>query len=260
MAESEAPAIATLGARLRDAYAATPIAPVAGELSNVAEAYRVQMWQIADRLSGGRRIVGRKIGLTSPAVQRQLGVSEPDFGHLTDDIIHGDNAEIAHADLRQPRVEAEVALILGADLNMPNPTVADVIAATAYVLPAIEIVASRIADWKIGILDTIADNASAGAVVLGGPVRRLEGLDLSGCAMTMTINGETVSQGHGKDCLGHPLNAAAWLARTVQALRHPLRAGEVILTGALGPMRAVAPGDTVQATIGGLGTVTVAFR
>jgi 2-keto-4-pentenoate hydratase len=260
MADSEAPAIATLGARLRDAYATAPVSPVAAELCDVAEAYQVQMWQIADRIAAGRRIVGRKIGLTSPAVQRQLGVSEPDFGHLTDDMILCDNAEVAHADLRQPRVEAEVALILNADLIMPNPTVADVIAATAYVVPAIEIVASRIADWKIGILDTVADNASAGAVVLGGPVRGLDGLDLSGCAMTMTINGEIVSEGHGKDCLGHPLNAAAWLARTVQALGHPLRAGEVILTGALGPMRPVAPGDSVQAVITGLGTVSVAFR
>lgn len=260
MAESEAPAIAELGARLRDAYAGTPVPPIAGALADVAAAYQVQMWQIADRVAAGRRIVGRKIGLTSLVVQRQLGVSEPDFGHLTDDMIHGDNAEIAFAALRQPRVEAEIALILGADLAMPNPTVADVIAATAYALPALEIVASRIADWKIGILDTVADNASAGAVVLGGPARRLDGLDLAGCAMTMTLNGDVVSQGHGRDCLGHPLNAAAWLARTVQALGHPLRAGEVILTGALGPMRPVSLGDSVEATIGGLGTVSVAFR
>lgn len=248
-----------LARRLVRAYSDAPIAPIAGELADIDQAYRVQLWQIADRVAQGRRIVGRKIGLTSPAVQRQLGVGEPDFGHLTDEMVHGDHAELAHFDLRQPRVEAEVALILGADLDMPNPTVADIISATAYVLPALEIVASRIADWKIGILDTVADNASAGAVVLGGPARRLDGLDLTGCAMTMTINGETVSEGRGSDCLGNPLNAAAWLARRSQALGHPLRAGELILTGALGPMRPVAPGDAVHASIAGLGTVSVTF-
>lgn len=252
--------VAELGALLRDAYAAQPIAPVAQHLSSIDQAYQVQLWQIADRVAQGRRIVGRKIGLTSSAVQVQLGVDQPDFGFLTDEMVHGDNAVLAHADLRQPRVEAEVALILGADLDLPHASVADVIAATAYVAPALEIVASRIADWKIGILDTVADNASAGAMVLGGPVRRIDGLDLSDCAMTMTINGETVSQGKGSDCLGSPLNAAAWLARTSYALGRPLRAGEIILTGALGPMRPVSPGDRVHAVIDGLGSVAVSFR
>lgn len=249
-----------LARRLAEAYTAAPIAPIARDLVDVAQAYQVQLAQIEARLAAGRRIVGRKIGLTSPAVQKQLGVGEPDFGHLTDEMVFGDNAVLTHEDLRQPRVEAEVALILGRDLDMPNATIADVIAATDYVLPSLEIVASRIADWKIGILDTVADNASAGAVVLGGPARRLEGIDLSGCGMVMTINGEIVSRGEGSDCLGSPLNAAAWLARTSFALGRPLRAGEVILTGALGPMRPVAPGDQVHAVIDGLGTVSVSFR
>lgn len=252
--------VAGLARRLADAYSGAPIAPIAGEIADIGEAYRVQLRQIAERLAAGRRIVGRKIGLTSAAVQRQLGVGEPDFGHLTDEMLFGDNAVLAHAELRQPRVEAEVALILGDDLDFPNPTVADVVAATRYVAPALEIVASRIADWRIGILDTVADNASAGAVVLGGPARRIDGLDLSDCVMAMAINGETVSEGRGSDCLGSPLNAAAWLARTSHALGRPLRAGELILTGALGPMRAVAPGDAVRATIAGLGTVSASFR
>jgi 2-keto-4-pentenoate hydratase len=251
---------ALLAQRLSEAYAAQPIAPIAGELTDIAQAYEVQLLQIEARVLAGRRVVGRKIGLTSPAVQRQLGVGEPDFGHLTDEMVFGDNSVLAHADLRQPRIEAEIALILGADLDMANATVADVIAATAYVMPALEVVASRIGDWKIGILDTVADNASAGVVVLGGPARRLEGLDLSNCAMTMAINNKTASQGHGRDCLGSPLNAAAWLARTSHALGHPLCAGEVILTGALGPMCPVQPGDAVHATIEGLGTVSVSFR
>ncbi|WP_236555171.1 2-keto-4-pentenoate hydratase [Novosphingobium sp. 9U] len=251
---------ANIARRLAEAYQGQPIAPVAEGLADIAQAYEVQLLQIGGRLAAGRRVVGRKIGLTSPAVQRQLGVDQPDFGHLTDDMVFGDNAVLDHADLRQPRIEAEVALILGADLDMANATVADVIAATAYAVPSLEVVASRIADWKIGILDTVADNASAGLVVLGGPARRLDGLDLANCAMTMTINGETVSQGHGRDCLGSPLNAAAWLARTSHALGHPLCAGEVILTGALGPMRPVSPGDAVHATIEGLGTVATSFR
>jgi 2-keto-4-pentenoate hydratase len=252
--------IEELGTRLRDAYVAAPVPPIADRLSDIDEAYAVQLWQIAGRVAAGRRIVGRKIGLTSLAVQRQLGVDQPDFGHLTDEMIYGDNAVLTHADLRQPRVEAEVALILGADLAMAHATVADVIAATAYVLPSLEIVGSRIADWKIGILDTVADNASAAAAVLGGPARRMDGLDLSHCAMAMTINGEIVSQGRGSDCLGSPLNAAVWLARRSQALGTPLRAGEIILTGALGPMRPVMPGDTVHATIDGLGTVSASFQ
>lgn len=252
--------VETVGALLEDAYAGSTIAPVAKQLSGIEQAYAVQMWQVDRRVAAGRRIVGRKIGLTSQVVQTQLGVSEPDFGHLTDEMVHGDNANLTHADLRQPRVEAEVALILGADLDMPNITVADIVMATAYVLPALEIVGSRIADWKIGILDTVADNASAAAVVLGGPARRLDGLDLVNCGMAMSINGEVVSEGQGSACLGSPLNAAAWLAQRSHALGHPLREGEIILTGALGPMRPVVPGDAVHATIEGLGTVSVSFR
>lgn len=252
--------VAELGAQLRDAYRGTPIAPISDRVAGIKQAYAIQLWQIAERVAAGRRIVGRKIGLTSAAVQRQLGVAEPDFGHVTDDMMFGDHSEIAHANLCQPRIEAEVALILERDLDMPDATVADILMATAYAAPALEIVASRIADWKIGILDTVADNASAGAVVIGGPARRLEGLDLSNCAMRMTMNGEAASQGHGRDCMGSPLNAAAWLARRSHALGQPLRAGEVILTGALGPMRPVAPGDAVHAEIAGLGSVSVQFN
>ncbi|MDV3455370.1 fumarylacetoacetate hydrolase family protein [Sphingomonas sp. HF-S4] len=260
MTDSHIDAVASLGQQLTAAYSGAPIDPIADEVGSIDRAYRVQLWQIEQRLAAGRRVVGRKIGLTSPAVQTQLGVGEPDFGHLTDEMVFGDNIVLDHADLRQPRIEAEVALILGRDLDLPGASVADVIAATDYVLPSLEVVASRIADWKIGILDTVADNASAGAVVLGGPARRIDGLDLSGCGMVMTINGEVASRGEGSDCLGSPLNAAAWLARTSFTLGRPLRAGEVILTGALGPMRPVAPGDQVHAVIDGLGTVSASFR
>jgi len=261
MQGAEKQAIAEVAAELAAAYRGTPIAPISARLGgDVNAAYAAQLLQIDARVAGGARIVGRKIGLTSLLVQRQLGVSEPDFGYLTDDMVFADHAELSFDDFRQPRIEAEIALLLERDLDFVGITVADLIAATRYVMPALEIVASRIVDWKIGIVDTVADNASAGAVVLGGPVRRLDGLDLSGCAMVMTLNDEIVSQGRGSDCLGHPLNAAAWLGRRSVELGRPLRAGEIVLTGALGPMRPVASGDRIHATIDGLGTVAATFR
>jgi 2-keto-4-pentenoate hydratase len=258
---SSAALIEATAQRLLAAYQGPLLAPVSAGFpaEDVAAAYAVQLAQVRRWRAEGRRFAGHKIGLTSKAVQAQLGVGEPDFGHLFADMIFGDNEELPYHRLQQPKVEAEVALILAHDLDQPHCSVADVIAAVAYVLPAVEIVSSRIADWKITIVDTIADNASSGLVALGGPARRLEGLDLNACAMTLTVNGELKSQGRGADCLGHPLNAAAWLARRSAALGAPLRAGDLILTGALGPMAAVAPGDAVEATIEGLGSVRMTF-
>lgn len=251
--------IEQLAGRLADAYEGALIAPVREELSGIEAAYAVQLAQVRRWTEAGRRIAGRKIGLTSTAVQRQLGVDEPDFGHLFADMVFGDNQELPVSRLQQPKVEAEVALILGRDLTAEDTSVADLIDAVAWVMPAVEIVSSRIADWKINILDTVADNASSGLVAVGGPARRLDGLDLAGCAMTLRVNGVQVSAGSGRDCLGHPLNAAAWLARRSVGLGHPLRKAELILTGALGPMAAVAPGDRVEAEIGGLGAISLNF-
>jgi len=234
---------------IRDAFAA----------GDVEAAYAVQLEQVNQWVRAGRRIAGRKIGLTAKAVQKQLGVDEPDFGHLFADMIFGDNEELPMARLQQPKVEAEIALILSRDLDAADTSVADVVEAVDWVLPAVEIVSSRIADWKINILDTVADNASSGLVAVGGPARRLDGLDLSTCAMTMRVNGLEASKGSGRDCLGNPLNAAAWLARRSVALGRPLRRGELILTGALGPMVAVAPGDRVEAVIDGVGAVSLNF-
>lgn len=250
-----------LADRLSAAYSGALIAPLAKDLpeQTIAAAYRVQMVQVARWQQAGRRVAGRKIGLTSAAVQRQLGVDTPDFGHLMADMIYGDHAVLPFERLQQPRVEAEVALILERDLDLDHVTVADVIAAVGWIIPSLEVVGSRIADWKIGILDTVADNASAGLVVLGGTARRLDGVDLSGCEMAMTINGQPAATGRGSDCLGNPLNAAAWLARAARDLGTPLRAGEVILTGALGPMAPVRPGDVVEATISGIGSVHTSF-
>ncbi|MGW4912669.1 2-keto-4-pentenoate hydratase [Streptomyces sp. NPDC004270] len=239
----------------------TPCAPVRALLpeGDIETAYAVQRRYVERGVAAGRRLVGRKIGLTSPAVQRQLGVGQPDFGALFADMAVSEGEPIAPGRLLQPKVEAEVALVLGADLPYREPTVADLLRATDFALPALEIVDSRIADWDITIVDTVADNASCGLFVLGGTPVPLDRVDLRGVRMTLGRNGETVSQGTGADCLGSPLTAARWLAATLAGLGDPLRAGDIVLTGALGPMAAAAAGDEFTAHIEGLGTVGAAF-
>ncbi len=232
-----------------------PCAPLRGALAahGVEAAYRVQEINIARRLSRTVRVIGRKIGLTSPAVQTQLGVNEPDFGVLLSDMVVPDGGVLPAGAVLQPKAEGEIAFVLGADLDTPSPTVADVLRATAFILPAIEIVGSRVANWDIRLLDTVADNASSGMFVLGSPARAPIGFDFADCTMQMTFDGQQVSAGTGRACLGNPLNAVAWLAGRMHAFGAPMRAGEVILSGALGPMAVPAPGAAVEVVISGLG-------
>jgi 2-keto-4-pentenoate hydratase len=242
---------------LHAAESGTPCAPIRDLIGHddVEAAYAVQSRVTAARLAAGSVVVGRKIGLTSAAVQAQLGVDQPDFGVLFADMQFQDGDAVEHDAVLQPRAEAEIAFILGRDLADGVLNVAQVRAAIESAVAAIEVCGSRIADWDISLADTVADNASAGVYVLGPRRRALEEFEPREVTMTMTIDGEQVSSGHGAACLGDPLEAVAWLARQSRDLGEPLRAGQVILSGALGPMRAVQPGSLVQAVISELGAV-----
>ncbi len=226
---------------------------------DVAAAYRVQRCFNAGRIAAGAIVVGRKIGATSKAVQEQLGVDQPDFGVLLDEMRVEEGEIVALDRLLQPKVEAEIAFVLAKDLAEGPLDVGQVRDAIDYAVAALEIVDSRIAGWDISFADTVADNASSGLFVLGATRRTLAELEPSTVEMSMTVNGETASTGNGAACLGDPLHAVAWLAEQAREFGDPLRAGQVILSGALGPMRPVTPGAVVTAHITGLGTVTARF-
>lgn len=237
------------------------IPPIASELTpgDLGAAYAIQAELTRRSLSRGRRLVGRKVGLTSEAVQKQLGVDQPDYGALFADMEVLHDSVISAGAMIMPRIEAEVAMVLKKGLPHEDSTMGELIAAIDFAVPAMEIVDSRIADWKISIQDTIADNGSSARYVLGLEPRRLADLDLETCGMVMTADGAPVSLGSGAACLGHPLKAAHWLVRTMAKAGSPLEAGDVIMSGALGPMYNVKAGQRLEARIGGFSPVRVSF-
>lgn len=250
-----------LARRLRDAYAGSAVPPLRDGLEplDVAGAYAVQTINTRFWESQGRRIVGRKAGLTAKAVQAQLGVDQPDFGVLFDNMRIPDGGRLDPTRAIQPKAEAEIAFILGADLADVEVTPEQVANAVASVHAAIEIVDSRIADWKITFADTVADNGSSAFFVLADEGKPLPGLDIWTAGMVMQINGQAVSLGVGAAALGNPLNAAAWLAQTLAVRGEPLQAGDIILAGALGPMVALTPGDCIEAFVGGIGSCSLSY-
>jgi 2-oxopent-4-enoate/cis-2-oxohex-4-enoate hydratase len=254
--------IESLGDALFDALTArSPIAPLTASHPEmtIEDAYHVQQRMIARRLAQGDRVIGKKIGVTSKAVMNMLGVHQPDFGYLLDSMVFNEGESVDMDSLIQPKAEGEIAFLLKKDLQGPGVTAADVIAATEGVMACFEIVDSRIQDWKIRIQDTVADNASCGVFVLGDRLVDPRRVDLATCGMVLEKNGEIAVTGAGAATLGSPLTAVAWLANTLGRMGVTLRAGEVILSGALGAMVPVARGDNLRMTIGGIGGCSVRF-
>lgn len=250
-----------LAKRLRDAYAGDAVPPLRDGLepTDAVGAYAVQEINTRFWEAQGRRIVGRKAGLTAKAVQAQLGVDQPDFGVLFDDMRVEDGGLLDPARAIQPKAEAEIAFVLGKDLPDTDTTPEMVANAVTTVHAAIEIVDSRIADWKITFADTVADNGSSAFFVLADTGLPLAGLDLEGAAMEMMINDSVASTGAGAAALGNPLNAAAWLACTLATRGEPLKTGDILLAGALGPMVALKPGDHVRAMVAGIGECSFSY-
>lgn len=255
-------ALEKLGDALFDALASgSAIAPLSSRHPEmtVQDAYAVQQRLMARRLAAGEKVIGKKIGVTSQAVMDMLGVFQPDFGWLTDAMVYNEGESIPMSRLIQPKAEGEIAFVLKKTLKGPGVTVADVLAATEGVMACFEIVDSRIADWKIKIQDTVADNASCGVFVLGDRLVDVRDVDLTTCGMVLEKNGEIVVTGAGAAALGHPANAVAWLANTLGAHGTALEAGEVVLSGSLGAMVPVKTGDNLRVTIGGIGGCSVRF-
>lgn len=219
-------------------------------------AYAVAALNTEARIAAGARVIGKKVGLTSVAVQQQLGVDQPDFGVLFDDMEYLSGDAVPMSRLIQPKAEAEVAFVVGKDLAGVVPSWSEFLSSLAYALPALEIVDSAITDWKLTLVDTVADNASCGVFVLGDQPVAIGQVSLGEVGMQLYQNGLMTSSGTGAACLGHPLRAAWWLAKTMAERGQGLKAGEIILSGALGPMIKIASGDLIEARIGGLGTVS----
>lgn len=226
----------------------------------IEDAYNISLRMIDRRVEAGEKIIGKKIGVTSRAVQRMLDVHQPDFGYLTDQMAFNQGEEMPISErLIQPKAEGEIAFILKKDLMGPGVTNADVLAATDCVIPCFEVVDSRIENWQIRIQDTVADNASCGLFILGDKAVNPRKVDLATCGMVVEKNGSVISTGAGAAALGSPVNCVAWLANTLGEFGIPLKAGEVILSGSLVPLEPVKAGDHMSVHIGGIGSASVRF-
>jgi 2-keto-4-pentenoate hydratase len=226
---------------------------------SVDEAYRIQLLVMEMKKAHNQVVVGKKIGLTSLAMQAMLGVKEPDYGHILDSMVVMEGQKVLAADLIQPRIEGELAFVLNEDLQGPGITLTEVIRCSAGVIPSLEIIDSRIVDWKIKLPDTVADNASSARIVLGGTITSLYSLDLRTVGMILEKNGEVVATAAGAAVLGHPAQAVAWLANKLAAYGITLRKGEVILSGSLTAAMPIGAGDFVRADFGPLGDVKIKF-
>lgn len=226
----------------------------------VEDAYQIQLETVKMKLAEGKRIIGKKIGLTSVAMQKMLNVDEPDYGHLFDDMELENGITVRLDSMLSPKVEAEVGFILGDDLIGPNVTYLDVMMATKYVVPTLEIIDSRVNDWQIKLVDTVADNGSSAKVVVGKIKTSVDTVDLRTNSMALFKNGELIATGAGAAALGHPANAIAWLANKLHDFGITLKKDELILPGALSSAISVSAGDKIEANFGKLGTVTVLFE
>jgi 2-keto-4-pentenoate hydratase len=247
-----------LAAAAADRRPIEPLSATYPELT-VEDAYAIQAAGIERQIAAGRLVRGRKAGLTSAAMQAQLGVDEPDFGVLLDDMLVEDGDEIAFDRLIQPRAEAEIGFVLDRDLEGPGVTATEALRATAGVAACIEVIDSRIAEWKIGLVDTVADNASSALAVTSGRLVPVDELDLRLVGMAFYRNGELAETGAGAAVLGNPARCVAWLANKLAQFGERLRAGELILAGALHRSVAVEPGDVFRAELNRLGSVTTRF-
>lgn len=256
------PDSARLAAQLDEAERTRqPIAPLTDSYPDMTadQAYQVQVAWIEQKLAAGARVAGKKTGLTSKVMQQMLGVDQPDFGHLLDDMVLGDGAVLKVSNLIAPRVEAEIGVVLAQDLAGPGVTLPQALSAVAYLVPTLEVIDSRIRDWKIKLADTIADNGSSCRAVVGGKPTPLSAVDPRLIGLVLSKNGEVVATGAGAAALGNPLNAVVWLANALATRGIPLKAGELILPGSLCAAVAAGPGDSFLAEFDHLGSVGVRF-
>ncbi|MFF4253700.1 2-keto-4-pentenoate hydratase [Streptomyces sp. NPDC001663] len=247
---------------LREAeHHVAPIDPLSALLPglDLADAYAVQQDNVARRLADGATVVGHKVGLTSAAMQQLLGVREPDFGHLLDDMVHRDGGVVLAAHYCRPRIEPEICFRLARPLRGPDVTVEEVLDATEAVAPALEIVDSRIRDWQITLVDTVADNASSAGLVHGPWTPLADAPDLAAVRADLLVDGEPVASGSGREVLGHPAAAVAWLANALAEFGTALEPGHLVLPGAMTTAPFVIAGQKIEARFGGLGPVSVTF-